>query len=188
MRKILIVFGLILMSIQLYAQSDSLELPIKYYADFQLGILSNCIECGGTGRVDMSVQMTHGVSINQKYLLGIGVGRESYGRIISRPVVLHAERFYKGFTGQYGFSLDTGIGFLKEGNNVWSWFGELQRGRAFILHPQFVFTAGEKKTKMLISVGYKIIRANLTYDNWGLPTWVDMDLNRFNVNIGFRIN
>jgi hypothetical protein len=187
-KNILLVIAFGLTTIQLFAQADSLKVSAKYYSSYQLGLMFNCIACESNNRLNISTLMLHGVSLNDKHVIAIGIGREAYGGLVSRPLIFHLERYYKGFTGQYGFVIDTGTAFIKTQQEEWGWFGQLERGRAFVFHPQFIFTSGERNAKIQIAAGYKFVRADLMYNNWGMPTWVDMDLSRFTFNVGLRIN
>jgi len=188
MKKLLIAIAFIFTAAQLHAQVDSIKVSVKYFSSYQLGLMFNCIACEQNNRLNISTLMLQGVSFNDKHVIAIGIGREAYGRMVSRPLIFHLERYYKGFTGQYGFVIDTGAAFIKTQEDEWGWFGQLERGRAFVFHPQFIFTSGERNAKIQIATGYKFVRADLMYNNWGLPTWVDMDLSRFTFSVGLRIN
>ncbi|HMQ00592.1 MAG TPA: hypothetical protein PKC24_12485 [Cyclobacteriaceae bacterium] len=172
-----------------FGQQDSIRHSVKYYSSLQFGMLFNCIDCDTNYQSNASITMQHGISFNEKYVVALGLGRESYGQLRSSPVILHLEKSAKGLSGRYGFALDAGFTRLKYKNGeLWNWIGTLERGTGTILHPQFFMVAGEKKTKLFTSIGYKYVWADLEYDNWGLPNLVDMSISRLTVQIGLRIN
>ncbi len=188
LKSILLLFVIFALGNASYAQEDSLRAEVKYYASLQFGLLFSCISCDNYFYANGSWAIQQGISIKDKYAIAGGIGQERYGRLRSVPIIIHLERSYNGITGKFGFAFDTGMAFLREKDDEWNWMGPMEKSRAFIMHPQFFLLAGERKTKIIMTLGYKLIYTNLEYSNWGTPAYVDMQLNRLTVNLGVRIN
>lgn len=171
-----------------FANKDSLTVKLKYYASANAGYII-CSNCSEWGSVDFSASIVQGLNLNDRYTIGMGVGTEHYGRIGSRPLFLRIEKNYTGLTGRFGLGLDADMSFLRDRRDDWNWNGEMQRSRALILHPHFVIIAGEKKTKLTGTIGYRYIKSTLNYTSgWNGDTEVDMVLKRLTLGLGLRFN
>jgi hypothetical protein len=190
--KILQVCILLISSVPLFAQSDSIYSPkIKYFNNLQAGGLF-----GDSGKGNsLSVSMTHGIRY-ERWSFGIIAGYDSYQDWRFVPV-----------------SADVSFDFARVGNNVFyvqgsagyaiaAWVpteldaeNEYDSDGGLTFHPVVGYRIKANQYSLYLSAGYKFQRNDYTYTAnnwiWGYPasrTSVRENMERLSIQIGLGLH
>lgn len=169
----------------------------EYYFYFQSGMLVGCNECGRGKEVTFSGAMVHGIKLNKRARLGLGIGYDSFYGYNTVPIFGSASWDLFAKKNAFFLQLNYGAPLKTWKYTPYDEYGYVKTSSGRMINPSVGYRIRYHDASIALMLGYKFqkIKALYEYENyvWNPTTQqylpdpigstVTQELNRFIVSL-----